>query len=136
MIRVPCAAIIIENEQKEILLLLRDDKPTISHPNHWTLVGGKVEEGETPESAAHREMQEEIGMDGELTFWKRYDRQHPNVIVDQHIYLAKIDVSCELLILGEGQDLRFFDPDEMKNLKIGFEFDILIGEYLLIRRPN
>jgi 8-oxo-dGTP diphosphatase len=136
MIRVPCVAIIVENEQKEILLLLRDDKPTISYPNHWTLVGGQAEEGETPESAAHREMHEEIGRDSELTFWKRYDRQHPNVIVDQHIYLAKIDVPCELLILGEGQDIRFFVPSEIKNLKIGFEFDVLIREYLLVRKPN
>ena len=52
MIRVPCVAIVIENRQKEILLLLRDIDPTIFYPDHWTLVGGKVEEGETPEAAA------------------------------------------------------------------------------------
>ncbi|GEM_PF-6542406 len=43
MIRVPGVAIILENSQNEILLLLRDDKPTILHPNHWSLPGGKVE---------------------------------------------------------------------------------------------
>jgi 8-oxo-dGTP pyrophosphatase MutT (NUDIX family) len=90
MIRVPCVAIIIKNSQGEILLLLRDDDPTISFPNHWTLVGGKVEDGETSETAAHRELLEEIDVDIDLTFWKRYDRQHPNAIVDQHIYLGKI----------------------------------------------
>jgi 8-oxo-dGTP diphosphatase len=136
MICIPCAAIIIENRQKEILLLLRDDKPTISYPNYWTLVGGKVEEGETPESAAHREMLEEIGVDSELTFWKRYDRQHPNVVVDQHIYLGKIDVPREFLVLGEGQDIRFFDFNEIKKLKIGFEFGTLIHEYFLHHKPN
>ncbi len=134
MIRVSAVAIIIENRQSEILLLLRDDKLTISYPNHWTLVGGKVEEGETPETAAHREMLEEIGVDIDLTFWKRYDRQHPNVIVDQYIYAAKTDTPRELLTLGEGQDVRFFNSREIQNLKIGFEFDTLLREYFLNRK--
>ena len=136
MIRIPCVAIIIENSRGEILLLLRDDDPGISYPNHWTLVGGKVEEGETPETAAHREMLEEIGVDTDITFWKRYDRQHPFAIVDQHIYIGKIDISRELLTLGEGQDVRFFNSHEIKNLKIGFEFDVLLDEYFLSRKTN
>lgn len=136
MIRLPVVAIIIENRQNELLLLLRDDKPTISFPNYWTLVGGKVEEAETPETAAHREMLEEIGMDIDLTFWKRYDRQHPHVIVDQYIYVAKIDTPRELLTLGEGQGIRFFNSHEIKNLKIGFEFDTLLHEYFLSCEAN
>ena len=136
MIRVPCVAIVIENRQKEILLLLRDIDPTIFYPDHWTLVGGKVEEGETPEAAAHREMLEEIGLDMEVAFWKRYDRQHPFAIVDQHIYIAKIDIPRESLILGEGQDVRFFNSKDIKNLKIGFEFDVLLNEYFQSRRTN
>ena len=131
MIRVLGVAVIIENHQGEILMLLRDDKPTISYPNHWSLVGGKVEEGETPETAAHREMLEEIGVDTDVTFWKRYDRQHPFAIVDQHIYLGKIDLPLESLTLGEGQDIRFFNFHEVKDLKIAFEFDVLLKEYFL-----
>jgi 8-oxo-dGTP diphosphatase len=136
MICVPCVAIIIENRQGEILLLLRDSKPTISYPNHWTLVGGKVEEGEIPETAAHREMLEEVGVDIDLTFWKRYDRQHPNAIVDQYIYFGEIDVPCESLTLGEGQDVRFFKFNETKTLEIGFEFDALLDEYFLSRKTK
>ena len=134
MIRVPGVAIIIKNSQKEILLLLRDDDPGISYPNHWTLVGGKVEEGETPETAAHREMLEEIGVDTDVTFWKQYDRQHPFAIVEQHIFTGKIDIPRELLTLGEGQDVGFFNSNEIKNLKIGFEFDTLLHEYFLNRK--
>lgn len=133
MIRIPGVAIIIKNRQEEILLLLRDDDPGISFPNYWTLVGGKVEEGETPEIAAHREMLEEIGVDTDVTFWKRYDRQHPFAIVDQHIFIGKIDTPRESLTLGEGQDVRFFNSNEIKNLKIGFEFDALLHEYFLNR---
>jgi 8-oxo-dGTP diphosphatase len=129
MIRVPVVAVIIENAQGEILMLLRDDKPNISCPNHWSLAGGKVENGETPEFAAHRELLEEIGVDLDLTLWKRYDRQHPSAIADQYIYLGKFDLPLESLTLGEGQDMRFFNPHEVKNLKMAFEFDTVLEEY-------
>ena len=130
-IRFPAVAIIIENPHGEILMLLRDDKPSISFPNHWSLVGGKVERGETFEVAAYRELLEEIGVDLDLTLWKRYDRQHPNAIVDQHIYLGKTDLPLKSLTLGEGQDMRFFNSNDVKGLNIAFEFDSLLEEYFL-----
>jgi 8-oxo-dGTP diphosphatase len=34
-----------------LIIYLRDDKPDIPFPNHWDLIGGHVEEGETPEQA-------------------------------------------------------------------------------------
>jgi hypothetical protein len=59
-----------------------------------------------------------------------YDRQYPCVIVDQIIYLAKIDIPCEALVLGEGQDVRFFNLNEINNLNIGFEFGTLLDDFL------
>jgi len=134
MLRVPCVAIVLENPGGEILLLLRDDKPDISYPNHWTLVGGKVEEDETPEQAAHRELHEETGLTADLVFWKRYDRQHPTLIVDQHVYTGRVDVPQEPLVLGEGQAVRFFKAHDIKGLPIGFGFDTLLDEYFLTQR--
>lgn len=133
MERVPCASVIIENMEGEILLLLRDDKAGISYPDHWTLIGGKVEDDETPEMAAHRELEEETGLKTDLSFWKKYDRQHPNVIVDQYVYLGKVNANKDDIIIGEGQDIRFFEPDKIEPLKIGFGFDMLLQEYLLVR---
>ncbi len=129
MKRVPCVAIILENTEGEVLLLLRDNKSTIVNPNHWTLVGGKVEDAELPEMAAHRELEEETGLKADLSFWKRYDRQHPLFIVDQYIYVGKVDASLESLILGEGQALQFFKPAEIGRLKIGYGFKTLLNEY-------
>ena len=56
------AAIILENEKGEFLLYLRDNKPGIPFPDHWDLIGGHVEEGETPEEALVREVKEELGL--------------------------------------------------------------------------
>ncbi|MBT3338942.1 MAG: NUDIX domain-containing protein [Anaerolineae bacterium] len=130
MKRLPCASIVIENSKKELLLLLRDDKPDIPCPNHWSLVGGAVEEGETPEEAAHRELFEEIGLKMALAFWKKYDRPYPQAIVEQYIYIGKVNVEKPNILLGEGQDFRFFRAEEIKSLKIGFGFDDLLSEYL------
>ena len=129
MQRIPCASVILENNEGEILLLLRDNKSTIGYPNHWTLMGGKVENGETPEMAAHRELEEETGLKADLSFWKRYDRQHPLFIVDQYIYLGKVEASLEEMVLGEGQALQFFKPAEIGRLKIGYGFKTLLNEY-------
>ncbi|MCL4529660.1 MAG: NUDIX domain-containing protein [Chloroflexi bacterium] len=134
MIRVSGVAIIIQNSDGEVLLLLRDNKPTIAYPNHWTLVGGKVEDGETPEMAAHRELKEETGLETDLSFWKRYDRQHQALIVDQFVYAGKVDASRETLVLGEGQDVHFYKPHDIKDLKIGYGFDELLNEFFLTQK--
>ena len=133
MKRIPCVSIIIENSEGEILLLLRDNKSTIMFPNHWTLVGGKVEDGETPEMAAHRELAEETGLKATLAFWTRYDRQHPLLIVDQYVYTTQVAAPADGLILGEGQALQFFKPDEIGRLKIGYGFKALLNEYFVSR---
>jgi 8-oxo-dGTP diphosphatase len=131
MNRIPCVAIIIENREGEVLLLLRDNKSAIIFPNHWTLVGGKVEDGERPEMAAHRELDEETGLKAKLSFWRRYDRQHPLFIVDQYIYTASVNTLQESLVLEEGQALQFFKPLEIRYLKIGYGFKTLLDEYFL-----
>ena len=133
MKRIPCASIIIENTKGEVLLLLRDNKSSINYPNHWTLVGGKVEDGETPEMAAHRELAEETGLIAVLTFWTRYDRQHPLFIVDQYVYTTQVNTPADSMALGEGQALQFFKPDETQRLKIGYGFESLLNEYFLSR---
>ena len=113
----------------EILLLLRDNQSTPVFPNHWTLIGGNVEDGEIPEMAANRQLKEETGLEANLSFWKRYDRQHPLFIIDQHIFVGKVDASVGILVLG--RDTQFFKPSEIKHLKIGYGFKAPLNEYFL-----
>ena len=125
---IPYVSVIVENVEGEVLLLLRDNKSTIIYPNHWTLIGGKIEDNETPEMAAHRELEEETGLKACLSFWKQYDRYHPLFTIDQYIYIGKVDARG-LLVLG--RDLQFFKPCDIKYLKIGYGFDSLLNEYFL-----
>jgi len=68
------AAIILENDKGEFLLYLRDNKPGIPFPDHWDLIGGHVEAGETPEKALVREFKEELDLDlKEFTFYKKFE---------------------------------------------------------------
>jgi 8-oxo-dGTP diphosphatase len=115
MKRIPWVSVILEDMEGEVLLLLRDNKSTIVFPNHWTLIGGKVEEGETPEMAAQRQLEEETGLKTELSFWKRYDREHPLFMIDQHIFTGREADSRNLLVLG--RDVQFFKP-----VKCAFEY--------------
>lgn len=130
MKRVPYVSIILENAEGEVLLLLRENKSAITRPNHWTLIGGKVNHGETPEMTARRELEQEIGLKIQLSFWKRYDREHPLFIIDQYVFTGKVKDSRNLLVLG--RDAQFFPPCEVGHLDVGYGFDVLLNEYFLI----
>jgi 8-oxo-dGTP diphosphatase len=126
---VPFVSIILENTEGEVLLLLRDNQSTPTYPNHWTLIGGQIEAGETPEMAARRRLEEETGLKTSLSFWKRYEREHTFFTVDQYVYVGKIAHSRDLLVLG--RDTQFFKPSEVQYLHIGYGFKDLLNEYFL-----
>ena len=58
------ADVIVENAAGEILMLQRNSTDAIE-PSKFGLAGGKIEEGETPEEAAKRELFEETGIEAE-----------------------------------------------------------------------
>jgi 8-oxo-dGTP diphosphatase len=115
------AGVILFNRKGELLLLLRDNIPTIGYPDHWTIAGGVIEEEETPEEAALREVQEEIGVRlAGVSLFQLYEidderREEP---VPYYVYWSRLDRSAAELTLGEGQDMRFFRPEELPTLRI------------------
>lgn len=130
MQRVPCVAIIIKNPAGKVLLNLRDNNPDITFSNCWTLPGGRVELNERPQQAALRELREETGLELPLTFWKVYERHHPekNAVVEQHIFVSNINEQPKL-VLGEGQALEFFGKETIFTLPLAFGFERLLSEY-------
>lgn len=131
MKRFPYVSIILENTAGEVLLLLRDNRSTTIYPNHWTLIGGKVENGEAPVLAAQRVLEEETGMKAQVALWRHYDREHPVFMIDQYIFTAQVEDSQHMLVLD--RDTQFFKPCEITHLKIGYGFKELLQEYLPVK---
>lgn len=105
-----------------ILLQLRDDRPDVAAPNCWSTIGGHVEPGETPEQAAIREMEEEIGRrpDGIISagHHDHASSRTPGITVRSHIFGTAACWPLDDLILGEGQRLDWFTPTEVPHLPL------------------
>ena len=76
-------AIIIENGK--LLVMYRNKQGR----EYYTLVGGRVNEGETPEQAVVREVKEETGLQI-TTARKVFYEDHPEPYNNQHIFLCEV----------------------------------------------
>lgn len=113
------ATCLLLDKEGKLLVYQRDNKPTIPFPNHWDLFGGIVENGETPEQALVREIQEELGI--RLENFQKF-RVYTCLIGDvrpnvKHIFWAKIDANAEELTLREGQELHSIALSDREGLK-------------------
>jgi 8-oxo-dGTP pyrophosphatase MutT (NUDIX family) len=102
---------VILHQEGRVLLQHRDDNPSIRWPGAWAIFGGHVEEGETPEEGARREIQEELGLrlEGPLTLV--YHAEHPDR--ERFFYAAPLPVPPNELTLMEGQGMALFSPAEL-----------------------
>lgn len=115
-----CAVVILEDPLENILLYLRDKIPNMAFPNTFSLFGGEVEVGETPDDAIRREIGEELKFtDGtpyqlsNLHFLGVYQRQDINR--DEYVYRAPFLDSLETLVIQEGQYMKLFGRHEIEN---------------------
>lgn len=126
------AAIILENDKGEFLLYLRDNKPGIPFPDHWDLIGGHLEEGETPEEALVREYKEELDLDlKEYTFYKKYEcltgDAYENI---KYIYSGKINLPIEKITLLEGVRPQYFSRAEIPDVRFANILKSIVLEYI------
>lgn len=110
------AAVIFLNEENELLLYLRDDKPSIPYPNSWALIGGHIEKNETILEALKREVKEEI--DFEIKNPSYIDLFDDGAENEVYIYKSRINEKIENMELKEGQKLGYFSFEEAIKLKI------------------
>jgi ADP-ribose pyrophosphatase len=104
------ALVALLNPAGEILLLLRDDKPGINYPGHWSLIGGHRDGEETIHETAQREVKEEIGLD--LADLRRVATRRDEGGTGSLVafFAGCIDQPAESLSLTEGQRVAFHAP--------------------------
>lgn len=112
----------------KVLLIKRDDIDNIPYPGMIDLIGGAVEEGESPEEAAYREMKEEIVLNTE-----RFD-QHPVTLrhfktfegvhgTEEWLYICELpDLKEDEFELKEGEKVMWMTREEVEKIDMAFGF--------------
>jgi ADP-ribose pyrophosphatase YjhB (NUDIX family) len=101
------AAGILITSPKGILLLKRGEQQ--DHPNEWSIPGGHIEAGESPQVAAVRELFEETGIDGISP-----DILTPRSIIDGFVtYSVKINNAPDAIISDESSEWGWFERDAL-----------------------
>ncbi|GAB3859764.1 NUDIX domain-containing protein [Dactylosporangium cerinum] len=133
MIERRVAVVFLVDPQGRVLMQHRDSHAKVS-PNQWAMPGGKIEEGETPEEAARREVQEETGLT--VTTLEHYvTSTRPSVttadgLVEMHVYCAPTDATQDEIVLGEGQAMVFLTPEEALARDLGVTAALLVPGFL------
>lgn len=113
------AVAIVTNRRGELLMHLRDDLPgVIAWPDHWSLLGGGCDPGETPAEAIVRELHEEAGLavrDLAALFDARDEHGSGQIIT---FFAGTWDGDEQALPLREGVKLQFFAPEHLDILTI------------------
>src|SRR3989338_5696125 len=115
----PNSASAILVHKNKVLLVLRDDIPTISDPNTWNLPGGVVEEGEDFMTGCLREIEEEVNIKPNELFqideftWPGGTSKHRGYfhkLTDEEAQSAKLG--------NEGQKIGFFSFEGLAGIKL------------------
>lgn len=123
----------ILEEDGKILLIKRKNEP---FGGYWAIPGGFVEWGESVEEAVIRELEEETGIKAEIMELQGIYSK-PGRDPRGHV------VSIFFLCRGKGKPrpgddashARYFDIDSLRDLKLAFDHDEIIKEYIM-RRKN
>ena len=120
-------SIIFVDDRRRILLLLRDDIPSIPYPNMWDIPGGHVESNETPEECIVREMKEEMGLEikgFQLFSITEFDDRF------EHVFWMESKLDIEKIDLTEGQCLKWFSENEVKATQLAYGFNQIAENFI------
>jgi 8-oxo-dGTP diphosphatase len=129
-------SILFVNSAGHVLLFLRDNNPIIPFPNCWDVLGGHVEEGETPFECITREIQEEINMKLEnAQLFHVYDLEDRL----EFTFWQAADLNIDQIMLNEGQCLKWFTEKEIIDIpdhELAFGFKPIIISFLKTRSSS
>jgi len=94
---------------------LRDDNKEIDFPGHWGFFGGSLNEGESAEKAAMRELFEETEYSPMALHYLKTDQLWSLDDLISHSFYCFLSESLENLSLNEGMDWGLFSIDEIQS---------------------
>jgi 8-oxo-dGTP pyrophosphatase MutT (NUDIX family) len=116
VVDVPRIAVAFLVDSRGHVLLQHRDEHAPRAPSLWGMVGGHVEPGEDFDTAVHREILEETGIvtgPDDLVLWQEtafdYSDGHHS---DYRVYVGRVDLTDDDIVLGEGRAIVFVDPVE------------------------
>jgi 8-oxo-dGTP diphosphatase len=131
------ASIIFVNDQRQILLFLRDNLPHLPYPNMWDVPGGHVERLENPENCIVREMKEEMNL--ALDEYELFSKIEFEDRIE-YTFWAKVDLDIDEIELTEGQKLKWFTRDAAKQTQLAYGFNEIVERFYnqapFLRRSN
>jgi len=106
-------AVIVDNDNKILLLKRGEGAPWM--PSKWSLVGGRIDNKETPQQAIEREIEEETGLEINK-FTKSFSiERHPDSI--EHVFACRYEGEpTDINLDEENSNYGWYDVTEMEYL--------------------
>ena len=113
---IPVCCALIEHDGK-VLIARRPPEKHLG--GRWEFPGGKIEYGETPTVALHREITEELGCHLELTTaLPPVIHAYPGTTIQLHPFVARLAAGSLAPRALEHTDLRWIDPAEFSTVAL------------------
>ncbi len=118
----------------QFMFFLRDDKQGISCPGMVDIIGGHMDDGETPEQTALREVSEELKDRTTGQAFVPPAIQHFKTFVDDrpgehNIFTCELDAVPDIYTV-EGQGLVFLTRDQARATDFAYGYSQVVNEYL------
>jgi ADP-ribose pyrophosphatase YjhB (NUDIX family) len=127
------SSIVLVDRRGWVLLQERDEHPVID-PERWGFVGGHLDDGESYEHAAYRELEEETGlrMREGLVRFDTFAVRHEHKDTDDEfaLFVMGADLADDDIVVGEGRQIVFVDPVTVGDLPLTTAARIALPEFL------